>query len=133
MCNSCKDNVKPETKELTMESIEMPKLESSPLSSDSTSDLIMFFEPLELGTDNLAEDDRIQLDNDEFVRGLKDASYACGMYTALINVGFSMEDAVAYIFNRMNVDHNIEVSKINANATVESSKNVAVVREKELL
>lgn len=128
MCNSCKDNTQPEVKEL-----ELPKLESSPLSSDSTSDLIMFFEPLELGTDNLAEDDRIQLDNDEFVRGLKDASYACGMYTALINVGFSMEDAVAYIFNRMNVDHNIETTKISANANIEVSKNVAIAKEKELL
>lgn len=131
MCNSCKDNVQPELKELTADLTQLSELKPSPPSSDS--DFVLFFEPLELGTDNLAEDDRIQLDNDEFARGLKDASYACGMYTALLNCGFSMEDAVAYIFNRMNVDHNIETTKISANANIEVSKNVVVSKDKEML
>jgi len=99
----------------------------------SDSDLVMFFEPLEISTENLAEDTDIKLDKGEFIRGLKEASYACGMYTALINCGFTQEDSVAYLFNRMNVEHNIETTKITTNGNVEVSKNVAISKEKDML
>jgi hypothetical protein len=122
MCEECKSGRLDATGEL---------LATSPLSSES--DAVLFFEPLQLGIDNLAEDLNIKLDNKEFARGIKDASYACGMYTALINVGFSMEDAVAYIFNRMNVDHNILTTQISTNANIEVSKNASILKEKELL
>ena len=89
-------------------------------------DPIMFFEPIEIDVDK-------QLDTEEFTKGLKDASHACGMYTALLSVGFTQEDAVSYVFNFMNVSHNIETAKINANSSIEVSKNVALVKEKDML
>jgi len=118
MLNDCKD-VKTEPSELSV----------TPPSSDS--DVIMFCEPLLISTDNLAEN--VQLDKDEFIRGLKDSSYFAGMYTGLINSGMSMEDTVALIFNFMNVNHNIKTTEISANANIEVSKNVAMSKEKELL
>ncbi|HEY8803613.1 MAG TPA: hypothetical protein VIM42_00610 [Clostridium sp.] len=78
------------------------------------SDIIMFFEPMELSVPK-------QLDKEEFIRGIKEASCACGMYTALINCGWSMEDAVAYIFNKMNIENNIAISKISAEASKHNS------------
>ena len=122
----CKESGLNEVKELTTE---LSELKVTPPSSDS--DVIMFCEPLLISTDNLAED--IQLDKDEFIRGLKDASYFSGMYTGLINSGMSMEDTVALIFNFMNVNHNIKTTEISANANIEVSKNVAMSKEKELL
>ena len=99
----------------------------------SDSDVIMFFEPLEISTENLAESNNIQFDSDEFSRGLKDSSYFAGMYTGLINCGFSMEDAVALIFNRMNIENNIKVSEISANASMEVSKHVSNAKDHDTL
>lgn len=127
MCEECKGTTKPE---VTAETLAELKIASTP-SSDS--DVIMFFDPLDIGTDNLAEDINIQLDRDEFIKGLKDVSRVCGMYTGLLNAGWSLEDSVAYIFNKMNVDHNIEVAKINANSNVEVSKNASMIKDKESL
>jgi len=138
MCNDCKDAIKTEFKSEVKETPNEVKTELQELkissSTDSTSDSeqIFYCEPFILDTDNL-EDDSVQLDKDEFVRGLKDASHACGMYTALINSGFSVEDAVSYVFNFMNVSHNIETAKINANSSIEVSKNVAISKEKDML
>jgi len=114
MCDNCKD------KELETSALE---LNEAKLNLD---DPIMFFEPIDI---NGIE----QLDKDEFNRGIKEASFACGMYTALLNCGFTQEDSIAYIFNRMNIENNIEIGKISANATIESSKNVNLAKEKEML
>ena len=124
----CKD-AKSELNEVKESTTELSQLNATPPSSDS--DVIMFCEPLLISTDNLAEN--VQLDKDEFIRGLKDASYFSGMYTGLINSGISMEDTVALIFNFINVNHNIETTKISSSANIEVSKNVAVSKEKELL
>jgi len=114
MCDNCKD------KELETSDIESNEVKPN------LDEPIMFFEPIDInGTE--------KLDLDEFTRGIKEASFACGMYTALLNVGFTQEDSIAYIFNRMNIENNIEIGKISANATIESSKNVTLVKEKEML
>jgi len=107
------------------------KIEST--STTQSSDVILFFEPLEINMDGLSENINIQLDNEEFIKGLKDVSYACGMYTGLINTGFSIDDAIEIILGKMNIEHNIEIAKISANATIESSKNMVISKEKDML
>jgi len=107
------------------------KIEST--SPTPSSDMILFFEPLEISTLNLSENTNIQLDNEEFIKGLKDVSYACGMYTGLLNSGISVEDAIEIVIGKMNIEHSLEVTKINANASIECSKNATLVKEKELL
>lgn len=132
MCDNCKET-KQEVKETPTEiKTELQELKISP-SSESTTEQIFFCEPFIIDTDNLENDINVKYDNNEFIRGMKDASHACGMYTALINSGWSVEDSVAYIFNFMNVSHNIETTKINANASIECSKNVNEAKNKETL
>jgi len=109
------------------------KTDSFSTSPTQSSDVILFFEPLEINTSNLAENTNIQLDNEEFIKGLKDVSYACGMYTGLINSGFSVEDAIEIVIGKLNIEHSLEVAKINANASIECSKNATLVKEKEML
>ena len=116
----------------TISQTQEQELNTTPLLS-STSEVILFFEPLELSTDNLVEDSNIQLDSDEFKRGLKDSSYLSGFYTGLINSGISMEDSITLILNKMNVDHSVQITNINANASIESSKNATILKEKEML
>jgi len=120
------------TKTISQIQTQEQELNTTPLLS-STSEVILFFEPLELSTDNLAEDNNIQLDSDEFKRGLKDSSYYAGIYTGLINSGMSMDDSITLILNKMNVDHSVQITNINANATIESSKNATILKEKEML
>ena len=110
------------------------KTETDSLSTSPTqsSDVILFFEPLEINTSNLAEN-TIQLDNEEFMRGLKDSSYVCGMYTGLLNSGISVEDAIEIVIGKLNIEHSLEVVKINASASIECSKYATLVKEKELL
>jgi len=105
---------------------------TTPLLS-STSEVILFFEPLEITTDNLTEDNNIQLDSDEFKKGLKDSSYYSGFYTGLINSGISMDDSITLILNKMNVDHSVQITNINANASIEASKNATILKEKDML
>jgi len=123
MTNNNKSNTTLQEQELTL---------STPLSSN-TSEVILFFEPLEISSDNLVEDDNIQLDNNEFKSGLKDASYYAGFYTGLINSGLSMDDSVTLILNKMNVDHSLQVTSMNANASIECSKNTLILKEKDML
>lgn len=123
MCDKCENN-KPELELAT----ELSELKSSPPSLDEP---FLFAPPLEISTENLAED--IEFDADDFHRGLKDASYTCGMYTALVNAGIPLEDAMAFIFNDMSMRMNIKIAEITANANIESSKNVSIMKDKESL
>jgi len=116
----------------TISQTQEQELNTTPLLS-STSEVILFFEPLEISTDNLTEDTNIQLDSYEFKRGLKDSSYYAGIYTGLINSGFSMDDSITLILNKMNVDHSVQITNINANASIEASKNATILKEKEML
>ena len=56
-----------------------------------------------------------------------------GIYTGLLNSGISVEDAVEIVIGKLNIEHSLEVAKINANASIESSKNATLVKEKEML
>lgn len=104
-----------------------PLLENDELEVQDSDQPIMFFEPLKISTDNLVECENIQFDKDEFIRGLKDTSRVCGMYTALLNAGFSLDDAIAFIFNDQSIKNNIELAKIQSNAQIEVSKNKSVL------
>jgi len=37
------------------------------------------------------------------------------------------------LINKMNVDHSVQITNINANASIESSKNATILKEKEML
>jgi len=130
MCDNCKeeDVIKLE-EELGIVDSTKPETEAK----SALEDVIMFQEPFSISTDNLENDDNIQIDNNEFIRGMKDASYFSGMYTCFINSGFSMEDAISIIMNKMNVDHNILMSQIQTNGSIEVSKNSVLVKEKDML
>ena len=110
------------------------KIEST--SPTPSSDMILFFEPLEINMSNLSnlsENRNVQLDENEFMRGLKDVSHVCGMYTGLINSGFSIDDAIEVVIGKLNIEHSLEVAKINANASIECSKNALMIKEKDML
>lgn len=125
MCEDCKNNTGIESDDIQEQLLE--------LTSPEEQKLTFFFEPCKIPLDNLATDKNIKIDNAEFTRGLKDSSYFSGLYTGFVNIGISVEDAVSLILNKMNIEHNIECSKINANASIESAKNMVVAREKEML
>lgn len=72
-------------------------------------------------------------DDDEFQRGIDEYSYVCGALTALCNAGLSPSEAIEYIVNKDTIQHNLEVTKIGANATVESSKYASIKGELENL
>lgn len=92
---------------------------------------LFFATPLIFDTENLAED--IQFDKDEFNKGIKQASYDCGIFTALINSGISYDDAIAYIFTLKNVDMNIKIAEINGNSAIEASKNQKTLLDNQQL
>jgi len=125
MCDNCKET---KQEELTTESPETDKESKSPLD-----DILMFTEPFSISTDNLENDADVQIDKDEFIKGMKDASYFSGMYTCFINSGFNMEDAISIIMNKMNVDHNILMSRIQTDGSIEVSKNSVLIKEKDML
>jgi len=125
MCDNCK--------EVITETSETSKPDTEKESKSPLDDILMFTEPFSISTDNLENDKDIQIDKDEFIKGMKEASYFSGFYTCLINSGMSMEDVVSIIMNKMNVDHNILMSQIQTNGSIEVSKNSVLLKEKDML
>lgn len=71
------------------------------------------------------------INNKEFERGIKDYSYVCGAITALCNSGLKPSEAIDYVVNVDTIKHNLEVTKIGANATVESAKYASIKSDLE--
>lgn len=73
------------------------------------------------------------LDKDRFKKGLDDFSYASGAITALCNAGLKPSEALEYIINIDTINHNLEVSRISAEATVESAKYASIKGDMETI
>lgn len=80
-----------------------------------------FFLPL-----NCSEQCENILDNEEFNRGIKEYSYWCGAFTAMVNCGINSSQAMEMIINNETIKHNIEVTKINTDSQIEISKNTSI-------
>jgi hypothetical protein len=90
--------------------------------------LTMFCEPIYINTENVEE---LELDKDEFNKGLKESSYIAGFVTGLINSGWDLDSSINYLFAKLNSSMNIDISNINAKANIETSKNQNIVIEKQ--
>lgn len=66
---------------------------------------------VELNTEKL---NNLELDIDEFRRGLKDASYMAGQYSALRSVGLSEEFAYNVVLNESTSRGNLDLGKVTA-------------------
>lgn len=75
----------------------------------------------------------LKIDNKLFSDGMKEYSAAAGAITVLCNAGLKPSEALEYIINKDTIKHNIEVSNITANATIESAKYASIKGEMESL
>jgi hypothetical protein len=82
--------------------------------------------PVVLDTENLGE---IELDNNEFQRGVDSVSYVAGQITALLNCGLDLETAVGYIINAETIKHNQAMAQIEKEKNIEITKNNAIKEE----
>lgn len=121
MCEQC------ETGETELDKEQSP----TQFQGEDNQTVTLVFEPIGIDTENLAED--VEFDNDEFRRGLKEASYLGGLYTGLLNAGFPLEDASNYIFAKMNADMNIKIAELNSQAQIQVSKNKSEVIDNQQL
>lgn len=87
---------------------------------------------IEMDLENVAD---IELDKSQYEKGVKLASYYCGIVNALknFNVKISAEDVISLILNDANVDHNIKIADKNNKTSIEISKNQTVQIEKTQL
>lgn len=99
--------------------------------------------PLSMGDDYLEEfiqcidPDNIldvEFDAEAFQRGVNAMSEMCGKITALVNVGLTPTMALSYIAgseeSKQVAAHNLEVSKVSAEASVEAAKYGASFAQK---
>lgn len=124
MCNKCTEGKITSEQDLAIDPEELQV-------EDSSQQPLILVPPLSLSTVNLAED--IEFDEDEFNKGLSIGSYYSGIYTAFVNAGIPVDDCTVFVSNLMNVKMNLSIAEINSKTTIESSKNVNIVREKESL
>lgn len=87
-------------------------------------------EPIIFDKENIIE---IEYDEDNFQEGLDDISYVCGMITGLINTGLSPQDALGYVMNGEILMNNVEISKINKEASIKVAKEQAIMVDKNSL
>ena len=85
-----------------------------------------FFIPIEC-----PESEDLSYDNEAFQNGINDYSYICGAITAICNTGVKPDVAIEYIVNKETIKHNLEVTKIGANATIEAAKYTSIKSELE--
>lgn len=70
---------------------------------------------------------------EEFRRGIKDASWIAGFYTTCKNAGMYGSDIVNILINRETIAHNLEANEITSKMNIEISKNQAINLEKNQL
>lgn len=76
----------------------------------------------------------VEFDAEAFQRGVNAMSEMCGKITALVNVGLTPTMALSYIAgseeSKQIAAHNLEVSKVSAEASVEAAKYGASFAQK---
>jgi len=81
--------------------------------------------------------DKARLDDILFAKGINSVSELCGAISALVSVGISPPMAMMYLSERegtiLAMEHTLNLSKINANATVEASKFESINLQKNML
>ncbi len=85
---------------------------------------------ISIDTTNLVE---VKFDKANFQKGMKDASYLCGMLTALMNVGISAVDALAYCMNESTMDNNIKLNEMVNEVEMAKIKAELIYNEKRVL
>ena len=74
------------------------------------------------------------INNDEFNRGVKDASYIVGMYATLVGAGVPMARAFEFASDMYStdkvLDNNMKVSECQAQASIDSVKKQTVEDKK---
>jgi|GEM_PF-6655567 len=99
-----------------------PCLEDRVYTSEEVVSIVEEIMPkVELNTELLND---LELDIDEFKRGIKDASFMAGQYSALRSVGLGEEFAYNIILNESTSRGNLELGKINSKQqTVQTEMN----------
>lgn len=81
------------------------------------------------------EDDELNnlVDSDDFQNGVKVGSYFGGMYTTLVNMGIDLQTASDLLINQQTLMANERSQKVNADMSIEMSKNQIIQMEKSQL
>lgn len=99
---------------------------SLPMGDDYLEEFIQCIDP-----DNILD---VEFDAEAFQRGVNAMSEMCGKITALVNVGLTPTMALSYIAgseeSKQVAAHNLEVSKVSAEASVEAAKYGASFAQK---
>jgi len=99
-------------KELENQIEEDMELEDRTYTSEEVVSIIEEIIPrVELDTEKLND---LELDINEFKRGIKDASFIAGQYSALRSVGLSEEFAYNIVLNESTSRGNLELGKVNS-------------------
>ena len=74
------------------------------------------------------------INNDEFNRGVKDASYIIGMYATLVGAGVPMAKAFEFASDMYStdkvLDNNMKVSECQAQASIDNAKKQTIEDKK---
>jgi hypothetical protein len=123
MCENCNKDINVEETELTDE--QLSQLQSAMEGLSETDPQEEMFPVIEIGMEDY--------DQDEFNRGIKDASYISGFFSACKNSGMYSADIISILLNRETIDHNINTANINKEMNIEMSKNQSIQIDKTMV
>jgi hypothetical protein len=122
MCENCnKENI--EKSELSDEQLE--QLQSAMEGLSETDPQEEMFPVIEI--------EMSDYDQDEFTRGIKDASYISGFFSACKNSGMYSADIISILLNRETIEHNLKTANINKEMNIEMSKNQSIQVDKNIV
>lgn len=116
MCEECKDIINDEdivNEEETTSELELTETEE-----------LYFAEPIIFeDTDDIEQ-------NENFLKGIDDASWFIGFYTSAINCGLSNKEAFTCMFTKLEYDLSLKIAEINSKSIIESAKYSQIAIEK---
>lgn len=72
-------------------------------------------------------------DEEQFMKGIDDASYLSGYITGFLNAGVSEDFVLTYLINKETIAYNLETIKLNNATQIEIAKHQKVILEREEL
>lgn len=100
-------------------------------SHDYSFDDFLMVNTVSLDTENVSD---VTIDRELFKKGVDSVSELCGAISALVNVGIHPNKAMDFLVEKeaafKAMEHNIEITKIQANANIKCSENESVLMQR---
>lgn len=128
MCDNCKCEETVQSEE-TLEVTEQELMELLGELDKDNKEFTYFREPLEFDDEEKSH----IVNSEEFIKGVSYATYWCGMWNTMLNMGMPEQLAIELLLSHQTNEANKVIQTMNVDMNKEMSKNQLIIAEKNQL